>query len=178
VENIDSASSLVDHLVSQGFHRIAFVGGPENLTIHTDRFLGYSQGLAKHGLPFDPALVTQADLTSPGGYQAARQLLSLSSPPDAAICINDETAFGVLHAAHEAHLSLGQSLAVTGFDGVQDSIYSQPPLTTVDQPICEIAHQLVRMLLAEINGDTLPERHVVVQPVLRLRDSTLKGGQA
>jgi DNA-binding LacI/PurR family transcriptional regulator len=93
------------------------------------------------------------------------------------ICVNDETAFGVLHAAHEAHLSVGENLAVAGFDGVQDSLYSQPPLTTVDQPIPEIAQLLVRMLLAEINGDILPERHVVIQPVLRFRQSTIKGGQ-
>jgi LacI family transcriptional regulator len=178
VENIDSSANLVNHLVSQGFRRIAFVGGPEDLTIHIDRFVGYCQGLAKHDLPYDPTLVTHADLTSPGGYQAAKQLLSLVDPPNAVICINDETAFGVLHAAHEAHLLVGESLAIAGFDGVQDSIYSQPPLTTVDQPICEIAHRLVRMLLAEINGETLPERHVVIQPVLRLRHSTIKGGQA
>ncbi len=178
VENTNSVSSLVDHLVVQGFRRLAFVGGPENLTIHYDRFVGYCQGLAHHNLPFDPSLVTQADLTSPGGYQAARQLLSLADPPDAVICINDETAFGVLHAAHEAHLSVGENLAVAGFDGVQDSLYSQPPLTTVDQPVPEITQCLVRMLLAEINGDTLPEKHVVIQPVLRIRHSTIKGGQA
>jgi DNA-binding LacI/PurR family transcriptional regulator len=177
VENSDSASALVDHMVLQGFRRIAFVGGPENLTIHYDRYIGYCQGLARHNLPYDSSLVTRADMTSPGSYQAAGQLLSLSNPPDAIICINDETAFGVLHTAHEAHLSVGESLAVAGFDGVQDSFYSQPPLTTVDQPICEIAHQLVRMLLAEINGDTLPERHVVIQPDLRFRQSTIKGGQ-
>ncbi len=61
---------------------------------------------------------------------------------------------------------------------VLDSLYSQPPLTTVDQPVPEIAHLLVRMLLAEINRDTLPERHVVIQPILRFRHSTIKGGQA
>jgi LacI family transcriptional regulator len=177
VENIESTSNLVNHLVSQGFCRIAFIGGPSDLTIQFDRFVGYCQGLTKHDIRYDPALVTQADLTSSGGYQEARQLLSLSNPPNAVICINDETAFGVLHAAHEAHISVGEGIAVAGFDGVQDLLYSQPPLTTVDQPICEIAHQLVRMLLAEINGETLPERHVVIQPILRIRDSTIKGGQ-
>jgi DNA-binding LacI/PurR family transcriptional regulator len=171
-------SSLVDHLVAQGFRRLAFIGGPENLTIHYDRFVGYSHGLADHNLPYDPSLVAQADLTSPGGYQAAKQLLSMANPPDAVICVNDETAFGVLHAAHEAHLTVGENLGVAGFDGVQDSLYSQPPLTTVDQPVLEIAHLLVRMLLAEINRDTLPERHVVIQPILRFRHSTIKGGQA
>ncbi|OGN95580.1 MAG: hypothetical protein A2Z71_04720 [Chloroflexi bacterium RBG_13_50_21] len=175
VENINSISNLVNHLVSQGFRRIAFIGGPDNLTIQYDRFVGYCQALARHGLPYAPSLVIQADLTSLGGYRAARQLLSLAEPPSALICINDETAFGVLHAAHEAHLSVGKNLAVAGFDGVQDSLYSQPPLTTVDQPICEIAHQLVRMLLAEISGEPLPERQLVIQPVLRFRQSSIKG---
>jgi len=174
VENIESTASLVDHLVSQGFHRIAFVGGPENLTIHYDRFVGYCQGLAKHDLPYNPSLVTQADLTSPGGYQAARQLLWLTDPPDAIVCINDQTAFGVLHAAREAGRSVGQDLAVTGFDDVQDSKYSQPTLTTLDQPLYEIARQLARMLIAEITGQSLGERQVVIQPILKIRESTGK----
>ncbi len=177
VENMESVSNLVNHLVLQGFKRIAFIGGPESLTIQADRFIGYCQGLANNDLAFDSALVIQSDLTSPGGYEAGKQLLSGSTLPDAIICINDETAFGVLHAAHESHLIVGDNLAVAGFDGVQDSLYSQPPLTTVDQPFCDIAHQLVRLLLAEINGDTLTEKHAVIQPVLRIRQSTSKGGQ-
>jgi LacI family transcriptional regulator len=172
VESKDSVVALVGHLVSQEFRRIAFIGGPSDLTIHANRFEGYCLGLAVNGLSFDPAMVTEADLTSSGGYQAAKRMLWIPDPPDAIICINDETAFGVLHAAHEAHRAVGDDFAVAGFDGVQDSKYTQPPLTTLDQPVYDIARQLVRMLLAEIAGQPVPERHLVLQPLLLTREST------
>jgi len=172
VEGKASVAGLVSHLVMRGFCRLAFIGGLSQLTIHADRFEGFCQGLASNQIPLDPALVATADLTSAGGYQAARQILGMSSPPDGIVCINDEIAFGVLHAAHEAGRVVGADLAVAGFDGVQDSKYSQPTLTTLDQPLYEIARLLARMLIGEITGQPPVERQVVIQPVLRLRDST------
>jgi LacI family transcriptional regulator, galactose operon repressor len=174
VEAVNSVSNLVTHLVTQGRKRIAFVGGPEFLAIHIDRLEGYRCGLAINRLPEDPTIVQLADLSSNGGYQAAKRMLWLPDPPDAIICVNDETAFGVLRATHEAQRIVGVDLAITGFDGVQDSIYTEPPLTTLDQPVYDIARQLVRMVLAEIAGTPIPERQVVIEPTLRLRASTNK----
>jgi LacI family transcriptional regulator len=172
VEAHESVSNLVSYLAKQNRTRIAFIGGPEFLTIHNDRIDGYRSGLAENHLPEDPAFVVLSDLTSSGGYQAAKRLLKASNPPDAIICINDETAYGVLHAAREAHRNVGTDLAVTGFDGIENSIYAQPSLTTLDQPVYKIARQLVSMVLAEINGTTLTVKEVVIKPTLRIRDST------
>jgi LacI family transcriptional regulator, galactose operon repressor len=174
VESKDSLARLVKYLVDRGYCRIAFIGGPSNLVIQAKRLDGYYQGLKENQMPFDPTLVTSADLTSTGGYQAAKQLLKITDPPDAIMCINDETAFGVLHAAREAGRIVGESLAVTGFDDLQDSKHSQPTLTTLDQPLYEIARQLVRMLIDEITGQTLGERQVIIQPILQIRESTGK----
>jgi LacI family transcriptional regulator len=176
VESVDSVAGLVAHLARQGARRIArriaYIGGPPGLSIQHDRFEGYRKGLAENHCAFDPKLVASADLTSSGGYQAARHMLWIPDPPDAVLCINDETAFGVLHAAREAHRNVGVDLAVAGFDGVQDSRYSQPPLTTLDQPVYQIARQLVRMLLLEIDGKLLDNRQVVIRPELIIREST------
>jgi DNA-binding LacI/PurR family transcriptional regulator len=174
VEANKSVSNLVTYLVTQGYKRISFIGGPEFLKIHLDRLDGYRYGLAINQLPEDPHLVHLADLSSAGGYQAARRLLQLPDPPDAIICINDETAFGVLHAAREAQRNVGIDLAVTGFDGVQDAIYAQPSLTTLDQPVYEIARKLMNMVLAEIIGTPVQERQITIEPTLRIRASTEK----
>jgi DNA-binding LacI/PurR family transcriptional regulator len=99
-------------------------------------------------------------------------MLSIPDPPDAIVCINDETAFGVLHAAHEMDILIGTDLAVAGFDGVQASSYSEPPLTTLDIPVYDIARQLVKMLVSEIQVIAIPERQVVYQPKLLIREST------
>jgi len=162
----------VAHLIGRGFHRLAYIGGPPELKIQADRLTGYQSGIAIAGLSPDPQLILQGDLTSPGGYEAAKQLLSIPEPPDAILCINDETAFGVLNAAHEADLAIGKDLAVAGFDGVQDAKHSQPPLTTLDQPVYDIARQMTKMLLARIAGEDLPEQRVILQPKLLIRESS------
>ncbi|MDO8969757.1 MAG: substrate-binding domain-containing protein, partial [Saprospiraceae bacterium] len=110
--------------------------------------------------------------TSSNGYQATKQLLSISTPPDAIVCINDESAFGVLHAAHEFGRNVGQDFAVAGFDGVQASRHTEPPLTSLDIPVYDVARQLVRMLVAEISGQPLNERQVTIHPQLLVRAST------
>jgi len=165
-------SELVTHLIEHGFRRIAFVGGPNELKIQSDQFEGYQQGLENAEIPYDLNLVNNGDLTSSGGYLATKRMLSIPDPPDAIVCINDETAFGVLHAAHEMDLQIGRDLAVAGFDGVQASRYSEPPLTTLDIPVYDIARQLVKMLVSEIQGIEIPQRRVVYQPKLLIREST------
>jgi LacI family transcriptional regulator len=164
--------ALVAHLTERGFRRIASIGGPSELQIQASQFNGYRQGLEAAGIPFDADLVTMSDLTSVGGYQTTKRLLSIPDPPDAIICINDETAFGVLHAAREAGLQIGRNLAVAGFDGVQLSRHTEPPLTTLDIPVYDIACRLVKMLHYELTGQPNPERTVVLQPTLLIREST------
>lgn len=163
---------LITHLVQRGFKRIAYLGGPIILKIETDQFDGYRRGLLAHQLPFEARLVATGDLTSSGGYQSTKRLLSLPDPPDAIVCINDETAFGVLHAAHELGLQIGKNFGVAGFDGVQASRYTQPPLTSLDIPVYDVARQLVKMLAAEIAQQALPERVVMLPPKLLIRGST------
>ena len=172
VDNIASMTSLVVHLAGGGFRRLAFIGGPQELVIHTRRLEGFCKGLEQAGLPFHSDRILAGDLTSEGGYQAVKRMRWVPDPPDAIVCVNDETAFGALHAAHEMGLKVGTEVAITGFDGVQASQHTDPPLTTLDIPVYEIARQLVRLLAAEIQGQPLAERRVVIQPRLLVREST------
>ena len=77
-----------------------------------------------------------------------------------------------MHAVDEAGLTVGREVGVAGFDGVQTAGYSQPPLTTLDQPVYEIARRLVRMLLADLNPESAPEHKFVIVPKLLERQST------
>ena len=163
---------LIQHLQQGGFSRMAFIGGHVNLINHIDRLAWFTAALEKFGLPFDADLFLSADMTSAGGYDAARRLLSLANPPDAILCVNDETAFGALHAGHEIGLAIGQDLAIAGFEGVQASLHSEPALTTLDIPVAEIAHQLVIMLLSKFNNETVVVDEMIVRPTLLVRAST------
>ena len=119
-------AGLVAHLAERGFRRIAFIGGPEQLVIQNERLAGYRHGLEDMHLPFDSNLVTTSDLTGTGGYQVTKRLRSIPDPPDAIMCINDETAFGALHALRDLGVEIGKDMAVTGFDGV-----APPPTATL-----------------------------------------------
>lgn len=172
VDNASSMTDLVAHLVGRGFQRIAFIGGPEQLVIQNERFLGYRRGLSDMHLPLDPDLVETSDLTGTSGYQATKRLRSIPDPPDAIMCINDETAFGALHALRDLGVEIGKEVAVTGFDGVAASAHSDPPLTTLDIPVYEIARKLVVLLAAELKHQPAGERHIIYAPRLLKRLST------
>jgi len=124
------------------------------------------------GIPFNADLVTTSDLTSSGGHLATKRLLSIPDPPDAIMCINDETAFGSLHALRDLGVSIGTAVAVTGFDGVALSAHSDPPLTTLDVPVYEIACKLVELLAAEMEHRASVERRIIITPRLLKRAST------
>jgi LacI family transcriptional regulator len=172
VDSLAGFKMLMAYLTGKGHHRIAYIGGPRDLKIQTDRLNGYKKGLAAAGIVFDPELVAEGDTTREGGYHAAQQLLTLKPPPTAITCINDLTAIGVLHAASEHGLTVGRDLAVAGFDGIADVEHTYPPLTTLNQPLYEIARKLVKMLITLIQNQPLEERRVYFKPELLIREST------
>ena len=163
---------LMDHLLSLGHQRIAYIGASPELKIQADRLNGYRDALQSYGLVFDADLVIEGDLTSEAGYRAASRLLTMPTPPTAIACVDDMTAIGVLHAARERGWTAGKDLAVAGFDGIEGFEHTQPPLTTINQPVYQIARRLVQMLTAQISGKPLEEKHIQIEPVLEIRQST------
>ncbi|MBI4672218.1 MAG: LacI family DNA-binding transcriptional regulator [Chloroflexi bacterium] len=163
---------LVKHLVERGHRRIAYIGAPEKFTLQRDRYAGYQNGLSAANIPLDKTLVCQGDLTRAGGYHAAQSLFQLRKPPTAIIGANDLTAEGVLRAARERGIVVGRDLAVAGYDGTEVSEHTQPPLTTLRQPVYETARKLVTMLIALIQNEPLEPSQIILQPELIIREST------
>jgi len=166
-------TALIRHLLDNGFSRFAFIGGLTELIMHIDRLEWFNAALNEFNVQFDNENVLSTDMTSDGGYAAAKWLFSRPIRPDALICVNDEVAYGAIHAAHQQGLVVGSDIAIAGFEGLGGSIHTEPPLTTLDIPIPEISGRLVRMLLAILDGKELSEREIVVQPNLVIRTSTI-----
>jgi len=164
---------LVKHLAERGHRRIAYIGAPAKFTLQVERFAGYQQGLADARIRFDPTLVAEGDLTRTGGYLAAQRLLARRKRPTAIIGVNDLTAIGAMRAAREQGLVVGHDIAIAGYDGTEDSEHTDPPLTTLKQPIYDTAQQLVEMLLKRIVGKPIAEPHIILQPELIVRESTV-----
>jgi LacI family transcriptional regulator len=168
----DGFKALIVHLVKKGHQRIAYIGAHTNLVVQADRFRGYQEGLAASGIPFDADLVKQGDLTEEGGYRTALELLQMHPRPTAILGCNDLTALGVVRAAKDRGIYIGTELAIAGYDGIKETEFTNPPLTTLYQPTYEIARMLARMLIQVVNGAALEETCVTIRPRLIIRAST------
>jgi LacI family transcriptional regulator len=172
--NEQAMQQIVTHLAQTGYKRIAFIGGPENYVSHQARLAGFINGLKSTKLSLNPEYLVNGDFSSSSGYALTNSLIEFDPAPDAIVCINDETAFGVLHALHEKKIIPGKDIAVTGFGGVQESKHSSPPLTTIDIPIYYVTRQLVRSLLGVIRKEENIDHCIQVNPQLIIRETTKK----
>lgn len=172
VDERNGVQRLVKHLLDKGHRKVAFVCGPADLLIQQERFAGYQQGLEAAGIALDPELIVEGDLSEHSGYQATVDLLSRQSRPTAILGCNDLMALGAMRAAKEKGVYIGTELAIAGYDGIKETEYTSPPLTTILQPTYEIARSLARLLIQTIEGKPVENGQVVLQPELLIRAST------
>lgn len=168
-DNVDGAHQAVNHLISLGYKKIATITGPLNTTVGIDRQQGYLDALGEAGLAVDPLLIVEGNFTENGGYAAMEYLLPHT--PDAVFVASDSMAYGALRALRTANLSVPGDVALVGFDDLPSSTTSDPPLTTVKQPIRRLGSQAVENLIDILqNGSNLP-RHTITEAQLIVRDS-------
>ncbi len=163
---------LTQHLIDLGHRRIAYVGAPPSLMFASHRLAGYKKALAANDIPFDECLLMVGQLTERSGHAAGRDLLMETPRPTAIIACNDLMALGLISAAQGLNLTVGEDVAVTGFDDVPLAAHSHPPLTTVRQPIYEIGRRICHMLIGILRQEPLEERHVLLEPELVVRQSS------
>lgn len=165
----------VRHLLSLGHKRIACIGGPVGVMPSEQRIEGWRMALAEAGaVPNADALLWRGGFTSQGGYEAMHAILRTEHAPSAVFVCNDLMAIGALRAAHESGVHVPDDLSIVGFDDIELSAYTSPPLTTVAQPKERIGALAVDMLLERVGGKRRDARKVVLQPELRVRASTAR----
>lgn len=168
------ARDMAEHLLSLGHQRIGFImGNPDHHASH-DRLAGFRDALQAHQAPFDPTLIRQGDWSFKSGISCGRELLEMSLRPTAIFASNDDMAAGALNVAHRLGISIPKELSVAGFDDVPLAEQVWPPLTTVRQPIHQIARLATTLLIDLLEGKTLPVLHHELPTELVLRESTGK----
>jgi LacI family transcriptional regulator, galactose operon repressor len=162
------------HLIELGHRRIACITGPSQLTPSADRVRGYRRALREFQIAEDEELVVPGDFRAQGGEAALERLLAVSPPPSAVLACNDMMAIGVLRAARKAGLHVPDDLSVVGFDDIPLASAVSPALTTVAQPITELASHSVQILLARMQNseEGQPRQRIVLDPRLIVRDSS------
>jgi serine phosphatase RsbU (regulator of sigma subunit)/DNA-binding LacI/PurR family transcriptional regulator len=158
VDNAKGLQDLLTHLITDhGYQRIAFIKGPEESLSARQRYLVYTDVLARYDLPFDPNLVLSGNFDEELAMNAMMKLLDQEVEVDAVVAANDLMAFGVLRALQSRGIPVPGRMAVTGFDDLKESRHTIPPLTTVRQPIYELGYQAVILLLDQIQGKDIPQ---------------------
>jgi LacI family transcriptional regulator len=172
VDNRAAARTAVEHLVDLGHLRIACVtNAPPSYTAAIQRLQGYRDVLAAHGIDYRDELVRYGDFTPDSGYEQMCILLDGPERPTAVFVASDVVAFGAMAAIRERGLRIPEDMAVVGFDDVPFARYASPPLTTAHLPAEELGRRAGEMLIALISGDSLVERHILLDTQLMVRES-------
>lgn len=150
IDDREAALTMTRHIMALGHRRIGFITGNPNLTASARRLEGYGAALAEVGVALDPALITHGLYTYRSGLDAAEQLLDLADRPTAIFASNDDMAAATVAVAHRRGLDVPSDLTVCGFDDTTLSTAIWPELTTIHQPIADMARAAVEMLVATI----------------------------
>ena len=157
--NWEGGYSATEHLLQLGHKRIAMIGGREDLQCSSAREDGYISALRRAGISADPALMVPGDFSIEAGEAATRKLLDLPERPTAIFTGNDGQAMGAYRAARSAGLRIPEDLSIIGFDDIPAAEWIEPGLTTIRQPVVQMAETAMRALLRHLDGDEeLPQR--------------------
>jgi DNA-binding LacI/PurR family transcriptional regulator len=166
--NWNGGLTATRHLLELGHRRIGMIGGPPTVLCSRARVDGYRAALETAGLPVDPDLIRWGTFHVEDGYERGCELLKLDDPPTAIFAGNDLQAFGVFEAARVLGVEVPTRLSVIGFDDLPMARWVGPPLTTIRQPLTEMAATAARLVLG--HGEA---QRVELATTLVVRQSTV-----
>jgi DNA-binding LacI/PurR family transcriptional regulator len=147
--NWNGGLAATRHLLELGHRRIGMIGGPPTMLCSRARVDGYRAALETAELPVDPELIRWGTFHLEAGYEHGRAMLSLPEPPTAIFAGSDLQAFGVYEAARVLGVEIPNQLSVIGFDDLPMARWVGPPLTTIRQPLTEMAAAAARLVLGQ-----------------------------
>ncbi|MFF1612583.1 LacI family DNA-binding transcriptional regulator [Amycolatopsis sp. NPDC058278] len=171
-DNRQGGASAARHLLDIGRTRLATVTGPRDFGCTADRLNGFNEVVLDAGLTLDPRLIIEGDFTSESGEAAILQLLETGPAFDAVFAHNDLTAAGVLAGLRKSGRAVPGDVAVVGFDDIPLAAHTQPPLTTIRQPLRQMGETAAGLLLDRLAGVPSPDTPLIVPTALVVREST------
>ena len=175
VDDYKGAYLVVEHLIKQGFKKIAHFSGPLNVNVSKNRLRGYIDALESYKIPYDPQLVFEAGFERKHGVETAERLLANGNLPDAIFAVCDPVAIGLMLTLKSRGLRIPEDIAVAGFNDEPIATIIDPPLTTIVQPAFEMGVSAANILLQKIspnaNKSFVKEIH---NTILKVRASSAK----
>lgn len=160
MDDVAAAREMTEHLAKLGHRRIGFIVGEPRYGASQARRDGYLEAMKGLGLPVADGWVRQGDFTFQSGLDQAKALLALPDRPTAIFASNDDMALGCMAAIAEAGLMTPGDVSVAGFDDSPSARFSRPQLTTVRQPVAEMASVAAKLLIGQARSGAAAERPV------------------
>lgn len=156
MDEVAAGHTVAAHILSLGHRRVGIILGDPSHAASRGRMEGYRQAFGEAGVSIDETCVVTGDFTYDVGYQVARDLLARAPRPTAILAQNDDMAVAAIAAARDLGLAVPGDLSVAGFDNSEVSRTAWPQLTTVNQPVSQMAWDAADRLIAELDGKNIP----------------------
>ena len=174
VDDFEGAFKAVEHLIQNGYQRIAHLAGPNNLNISLQRIRGYRAALEKYNIKIDDNLIVCCGLNEEDGVTGTEKLLNLKDRPDAIFAVTDPVAIGAYIKLKENNIEIPDDIALVGFSDNPTVSLIDPPLTSVRQPAYEMGKTAAKLLLEQIENehDNSSLKTIIFQAELIVRKSS------
>jgi LacI family transcriptional regulator len=177
IDNADGGFQATEHLIEQGYKRIAILAGPKNLTISNLRLDGYIAALKKYKRKVNPELIVHCDFNQQYAYNATLDLLSKKQRPDAIFTISDRMAIGAMLAIKERGFRMPKDIGLVGFNNEPVVSLVTPGISSVDQPGFELGKTAAKLFIERMHNENMDNIEIVLKPRLVVRESSLRNNK-
>ncbi|MFC5404094.1 LacI family DNA-binding transcriptional regulator [Cohnella soli] len=174
VDDFAGGEMAARHLLKQGHQTFAVLAESYKVSSSRERIRGFKQALVESKFELADSAIMICDYTLEDAKQKAVMLLQSDSPPSALFCCNDILAVGALQAAKESGIRIPEQLALVSFDNTILSRVTDPPLTSVAQPMEHMGRRVVEMIIEELKEPDVVRQRIVLQPELIVRASSVR----
>lgn len=175
IDNYKGGFIATEHLILNGYKRIAYISGLKHISIFNERLRGYTDALKKHHFAVEEDLIVFGKNTIKSGSECMEELLKLNIPPDALVAVEDFTALGAIKTLKVQNYRIPQDFGVVGFSNEGFSEHITPSLTTINQKTVEMGEEAARLLFKMNSMDNpygrVPDK-IVIEPELIVRESS------
>jgi len=176
-DNKEASYSVVKNLINEGYKKIAFLGGPEHLTVFKNRKEGYLRAIKEAGLIIPYNYIVDDVLYSKKASEAAEEILSLKEPPDAFFTVSDHQSLEVFKIAESMGIMIPEQLGIFGFANEDFGEIIKPALSSVDQRSKELGKQAANLYFKKIrnkNEDHPTDKNIIIESQIIIRQSSIR----
>lgn len=173
-DDYNGAFEAVEHLIKNGYTKIAHIAGPRGLLFTQKRLDGYLAALAKYNMPVQEDWIIYSGFSQQCGEEDTYNLLQCEEVPDAIFAVNDRKAIGAMVALKNKNIRIGKEMGVVGFTNDPVSTIISPTLTTIAEPAFEIGRRSCELLLKHITKKNFRAEEVILPGTLIVRESSIR----